>query len=145
MRRRAALRHGLVSRAHRIRVGASLSLCAVLATVLLLPLHGTRAASPSAADGATLAAAVASATPALATRAGAPDADGPLHDAADCPQCRALAQARSAVTAAPPLARTFVLIVRAPRVLDASPLPARPDLATAHPRAPPISFSILAA
>ena len=144
MRRRGALRQNLVRRPRRIRAGASLSLFALLATLLLLPLHGTRAAHPSGADRATFVVAE-PATPALTARAGAADAGGPLHDSADCPQCHALAQARAAVAATPPLPRTCAFVLRAARVQGTSPIPTRPDLATARPRAPPVSFSILAA
>ncbi len=144
MARPKASRRDLAGRARRIRAGASFSLFALLATLLLLPLHGTQTSSPSSRQ-ALAAPIAAAATPAPAATMGAPARGAPVHDATDCPQCRALAQARAAVAAAPPVARSWVLLTRAPRAEGIPPLPGRPDPGPARPRAPPASLSILAA
>lgn len=113
---------------HRSRVALFASL--VLASAfLLLPLHGLT--TPTHRTGPSTAASTASAG------VGSHSDGTPLHDPGDCPQCRALAQGRTALAAAPVSQPEAGSAVGIALLWGSERLPHGPALATAQPRAPP--------
>jgi hypothetical protein len=111
------------------RLGAPFASLALVSAFLLLPLHGLTTLTHRTQ--ASTAASTASAG------VGSHAAEDPLHDPGDCPQCRALAQGRTALATAPAPQLTAATALAVALPCAAEDLPHGPALATAQPRAPP--------